>query len=407
MKRPVSYACAQLFFVTALSAASAWGAQNASGTIIVPESTVEHPGDIGHKAHTNHVIFLRDKAQAIGTSPSGETPQSLSTQVYSLPDPSTSGTGSGTIVLVDAYDYPTAENDLNTFSSAFGLPRTCASGANPCINFRTIYAGGARPQLDCGWGQEAALDIEWAHAMAPHANIVLVEAASSSFSDLFNAVDVAVNTIKQTGTGGEISMSWGGSEFSLESQYDSHFTPTGATVVFFASSGDSGGANIYPSVSPYVVSAGGTTVNRSSTGQFTSETGWSGSGGGPSRYEPRPAWQDTIAKIVGSRRGAPDLSFDADPQSGVSVYDTTSCQGNSGWMVFGGTSVAAPSLAGIVNSAAKFRSSSASELTAIYSDMSNALDFRDITSGKAGRNRATPGWDFVTGVGSDQGLNGK
>ncbi|RKP46325.1 peptidase S8/S53 subtilisin kexin sedolisin [Trinickia fusca] len=386
---------------------SAWGVQPHSGTILVPDSTIEHPADVGHKAHTNHVVFLRDTAQGIGSSPSGETPQSLSTQVYALPDPSTSGTGSGTIVLVDAYDYPTAENDLNVFSQTFGLPKTCATGSTPCVSFQKIYASGSQPHLNCGWAQEASLDIEWAHAMAPNANIVLVEAASSSFSDLFNAVDVAVDTIRRSGVGGEVSMSWGGSEFRSETLYDRHFTPTGATVVFFASSGDTGGVNIYPSVSPYVVSAGGTTINRNTTGQFVSETGWSGSGGGASQYESRPAWQQAIAKIVGSRRGAPDFSFDADPRSGVSVYDSTSCQGYSGWMVFGGTSVAAPSLAGIVNSAGKFNSSSTSELTTIYSNMPNALDFRDITSGMAGSHSAGPGWDFVTGVGSNQGFNGK
>lgn len=407
MKRAVSFTCAQLLFMTTLWGPSAWGEQPHSGTILVPDSTVEHPADVGHKAHTNHVVFLRDTAQGIGSAPSGETPQSLSTQVYALPDPSTSGTGSGTIVLVDAYDYPTAENDLNVFSQTFGLPQTCATGTSPCVSFQRIYASGSQPRLNCGWAQEASLDIEWAHAMAPHANIVLVEAASSSFSDLFNAVDVAVDTIRRSGAGGEVSMSWGGSEFRSETLYDRHFTPTGATVVFFAAAGDTGGVNIYPSVSPYVVSAGGTTINRNTTGQFVSETGWSGSGGGASQYEPRPAWQQGIAKIVGSRRGAPDFSFDADPSSGVSVYDSTSCQGYSGWMVFGGTSVAAPSLAGIVNSAGKFYSSSTSELTTIYSNMPNALDFRDITSGMAGSHSAGPGWDFVTGVGSNQGLNGK
>ncbi|RDV00596.1 peptidase S8/S53 subtilisin kexin sedolisin [Trinickia dinghuensis] len=396
-----------MLLTAALCGPSAWADPPASGTVLIPDSTVEHPGDVGRKAHTNHLVLLHDKAQSVGTAPSGETPHSITTQVYALPDPSTSGTGSGTIVLVDAYDYPTAESDLNTFSSTFGLPQTCSSGAAQCFNFQRIYASGSQPQLNCGWGQEAALDIEWAHAMAPHANIVLVEAASSSFSDLFAAVDVAVNTIKQSGAGGEVSMSWGGSEFASESFYDSHFNPTGATVVFFASAGDTGGVNIYPSVSPDVVSAGGTTINRSTTGQFLSETGWSGSGGGASKYEPRPAWQKAISRIVGTRRGAPDFSFDADPNSGVSVYDTTSCQGYSGWMVFGGTSVASPSLAGIVNSAGKFHPSSTSELTTIYGNLGNALDFRDITSGKAGSNRAGPGWDFVTGVGSDQGLNGK
>jgi len=110
---------------------------------------------------------------------------------------------------------------------------------------------------------------------------------------------------------------------------------------------------------------------------------------------------------VGAKRGVPDFSFDADPNSGVSVYDSTLCQGVSGWLVFGGTSVASPALAGIVNLAGHFSTSSNAELTTIYSNMSNSSDFRDITSGTAGSFNATTGWDFVTGVGSNRGTNGK
>src|SRR5213596_2512176 len=122
----------------------------------------------------------------------------------------------------------------------------------------------------------------------------------------------------------------------------------------FAASGDTGGSNIYPSTSPYVVSAGGTMIHRSSSGAFLSESGWSGSGGGPSKYEPKPSYQSGVANTSSTRRSAPDFSFDAYPHSGVSVYDSTQCQGLSGWLVFGGTSVSSPSLAGIVNLAGHF-----------------------------------------------------
>ena len=199
-------------------------------------------------------------------------------------------------------------------------------------------------------------------------------------------------------------MSWGGSEFSSETSYDSHFNHTG--VVYFAASGDSGGKTIWPGVSPNAVSAGGTTLNLSSTGAFISETGWSGSGGGASKYEGRPSYQDVIQSTVGSKPGAPDFSFDADPYTGVSVYDTTSCQGMSGWMVFGGTSVSTPSLAGIVNSAGSFSASTNAELTTIYGGLGSS-NFRDITSGTAGSFSAGTGWDFVTGVGSNLGNSGK
>jgi kumamolisin len=254
--------------------------------------------------------------------------------------------------------HPTAENDLNVFSSQFRLP-ACTT-ANGC--FKKVFASSSKPNSNCGWGQEAALDMEWAHAMAPLAKIVLVEAASSSFTNLFTAVDVATAQVTTGGGEGEVSMSWSGGEFSTESSNDSHFQNT--NVVYFASSGDTGGVNGYPSVSPYVVSAGGTTIHRNSTGAFTGETCRSGSGGGPSKYETKLSYQN-IAGTNSTKRSAPDFSFDADPNSGVSVYDSTRCQGSSGWLVFGGTSVSSPSLAGIVNLAGHFVPSAVSELTTI------------------------------------------
>src|SRR6266511_2421164 len=239
--------------------------------LMVPETTVERLEDISINAHTNHLIMVRPNFT--GSAPSGETPQSLR-PVYNLP----SAGGSQVIAIVDAYDYPTAENDLNVFSQQFGLP-PCTT-ANGC--FQKVFASGSKPRSNCGWAQEAALDIEWAHAMAPNARIILVEAKSNSFSDLFQAVDVA----SSIATAQEVSMSWGGSEFSSEASNDGHFTHQG--IVYLAASGDTGGATIYPGVSPNVVSAGGTRINRNASGDFLSETGWSGSGGGPSKYEFRP-----------------------------------------------------------------------------------------------------------------------
>ena len=373
--------------------------------VLIPDSSKEHPEDVHIRAHTNHVINLRSAAKVSG--PSGETPQSIRL-VYNLPNGSETD-GSGVIAIVDAFDYPTAQADFDKFSAQFGLPTTTpavCNGAKPC--FQTVYASGKKPKANCGWAQEAALDIEWAHAMAPYAQIVLVEADSASFADLFTAVDVATSIVRNGGTSaGQVSMSWGGSEFSGEATNDSHFTASGVT--YFAASGDTGGQTIYPGTSPFVVSAGGTTINRNGSGLLVSETAWSGSGGGPSKYEPRPAYQTGIVTIVGAKRGAPDFSFDANPNTGVSVYDSTSCQGMSGWMVFGGTSVSSPSLAGIVNLAGHFNvgSTSVDELNTIYSNIGNAANFRDITSGSAGTYSAKPGWDFVTGVGSNQGVAGK
>jgi subtilase family serine protease len=239
--------------------------------------------------------------------------------------------------------------------------------------------------------------------MAPGAEIVLVEAASSSFADLMIAEDMASKMVNAAG-GGEVSNSWGGSEFSGEVSYDSHFVKQG--VVFFASSGD-GPGTIWPGSSPNVVSAGGTTVRRSpATGAFLNEYPWDSAGGGLSRYEPRPSFQTTIASVVGNFRGVPDLSFDSNPITGVWVFDSNAW----GWNIVGGTSVASPALAGIINSAGSFHASSNAELAAIYSNRTVAADFRDITTGYCGPYggySGAAGWDLCTGVGVVTGKGGK
>lgn len=203
----------------------------------------------------------------------------------------------------------------------------------------------------------------------------------------------------------------GGGEFSGETSYDSYFKKSG--VVYVASSGDAGGIVEYPSSSPDAVAAGGSSLKFNGTpsaSTFTSEVGWCDGGGGKSLYEARPAYQNGIT-LVGAARGVPDLAFDADPDSGVDVYDSTACGGYAGWLVFGGTSVAAPALAGVINSAAHFYASSTLELDTIYSiyntKKSYEVDYRDITSGKAGAFSAGVGWDFITGVGSPLTYAGK
>jgi len=292
-----------------------------------------------------------------------------------------------------------AVNDFTVFANQFGLPVSNDTGSL----IQVVYANG-KPRTNCGWTQESALDIEWAHATAPNAKIVLVLAKSNSFTDLFQAVQVARNLPGVT----QVSMSWGGSEFSGELSYDSNFTTTGNALSFFAASGDTGGQTIYPGVSPNVVAAGGTSLKL--VGGNWTETGWSGSGGGPSKYEPRPAYQGLIGDISGNHRGVPDFSFDADPKTGVAVYDSTRCQGLVGWLVFGGTSVSSPALAGIVNSAHAVNSTSSNqtELQVLYSNKANyGSQFRDVVGGTAGSFTADAAWDFVTGIGSNLTLDGK
>jgi kumamolisin len=302
--------------------------------------------------------------------------------------------GSRAIAIVDAYDDPNAASDLAYFSAQFGLPAP---------KFQVVYAGGTKPAGNLGWEIEESLDIEWAHAMAPNAKIYLVEAASNSYTDLFTAVSTAGRLVAAAG-GGEVSMSWGGGEFSSEANYDSYFTTSG--VVYFASTGDAPGTS-FPSVSPNVIAAGGTTFRRNAgTGAFLAEATWVDAGGGSSLYEPRPSYQSVVGSIVGSKRGVPDISAVADPNTGVWVYDS----GNGGWYVVGGTSASSPILAGIVNLAGHFATSTSSELTTIYNNMTSTANFGDITTGFCGPYMGyapAKGWDFCSGVGSPKALAGK
>lgn len=321
------------------------------------------------------------------SAPVGLSPSTIKS-AYNL---TSAGNGSGTIAIVDAYDAPSAQSDLNTFSSQYGLP-VCNS-ANPCFEKHVMAP---RLKANSGWALEASLDTQWAHAIAPGAKILLVEAKSSSGTDLLNAVNYARGRTDVVA----VSMSWGGGEFSSEASYDSYFTSSfGAR--FFASSGDSGTGAEWPAVSPNIVGVGGTTLNLSS-GTFVSETAWNGSGGGVSVYENQPSYQATYG-VTGSngKRAVPDVSYDADPASGVSVYDSTSYQGQSGWFQVGGTSAGAPQWAGIQ---ALGKSVSSAQ---IYQDakLSTASSFlRDITSGINGTCgavcTATTGYDMVTGLGS-------
>ncbi len=305
--------------------------------------------------------------------PSGYSPAQMH-RAYGFSSLANQGQGQ-TIAIIDAYDNPRAESDLGVFNSTFNLP-ACTT-ANGC--FQKVYASGSRPQGDPGWGTEIALDIQWAHAIAPKAKIMLVEAANSSFNALFQAIDVAVQRGATV-----VSMSWGGSEFRGENQFDSTFNVS--NVTFTASSGDNGTGVIYPSSSPYVIAVGGTTLFLDSSGNYLQERAWNGSGGGISRYEAEPSYQRAfpIPNDTRSMRGIPDVSYNADPNTGVSVYDS---YGQGGWIVIGGTSAGAPQWAALVAIA---KSSASHRLTGVNASLYNLarLNYRDlyhdITSGSNG-----------------------
>jgi subtilase family serine protease len=344
------------------------------------------------------------------TSPTGLPPSAVAS-VYNLSGLSpSSGAGAGQIIaIVDAFHDPNALSDLNTFNAQYGYAQlsTCTSLTQPGPCFEQADPQGT-PRVNNGWVLEESLDIEWAHAEAPAAKIVLVEAKTNSNTNLFNAVTFA-NSLGAT----EVSMSWGGGESTSETSLDAHFTHAG--TFYTASSGDSGHGTEYPAASPNVIAVGGTTLNGcgGTSCHFTSETAWSGSGGGASADESIPGFQtsytgpvsgaSSISALTGGKRGIPDVSFDANPNTGVSIFDSTSDQGQSGWFTVGGTSVGAPNWAGILAAGAAAGKTALQGDTRIYSG-GFSTNLRDVTSGTNGTCgtdcTAGTGYDLVTGLGS-------
>ena len=363
------------------------------------------------KAYTNYVILKSEAAKnkAAATPIPGLSPVLLKSY-YGF---ESSGGKGATIIVVDAFRYPQASSDLLAFSKKFSLPE--CSTQNGCLAKYPQSTNGREDSksidINCGWATEAAMDIEWAHAFAPQAKIVLIQAKSDSFKDLFDAIDLATKLARKSAPA-LVSLSWGGEEFNDESQFDSHF-PEGA--LYFAASGDTGGTLLYPAASPLVISVGGTGLAVSGTAQPVTEYGWTGSGGGESRFETAPLIQKSFPGITGTNRNIPDISADADPESGASVLITTprsSCkdkpseeQYSTGWSKIGGTSLATPIIAAMTASTAHKRVSVSDELNAIYRNAHDPNRIRDITviTGTAGGNITKPGYDNVTGVGSPAG----
>jgi subtilase family serine protease len=334
-------------------------------------------GQAAPTAHTN----IHIKNNSTPTYQSGVTPSQMKT-AYGVNLLSNNGAGQ-TIAIVDAYGSPTIQNDLNAFDAQFGLPNTTVTVANP----------GGTPATDGGWALETALDVEWAHSIAPSANILLVQAKTSSITDLVTAIDYATSHGAVV-----VSNSWGGSEWSGETAYETHFQKSG--IVTIASAGDTGGQREWPAVSPSVLSVGGTTLSYGTGGSYSSESAWASSGGGKSVYFGRPSYQSGVSTVVGTSRGVPDVAMDADPNSGAAVYSSTPDSGQTGWFQVGGTSLSAPMWAGLVALADQNRSSKLSNTTAI-TDLYNmsSSNFHDITTGSNG-NPAKVGYDLVTGLGS-------
>jgi subtilase family serine protease len=301
-----------------------------------------------------------------------------------------------TIGIVDAYEDPSIEADLGVFTAQFKL-RACTT-ANGC--FVKVKAPGVLPDTT-GWSNEVAIDVEWAHAMAPAAKILLVEARTSLLSDMYAAVDLAVQNGATV-----VSMSWIAGEYAAETSDDVHFMVPGVT--FVAASGDAGTGAQYPAASPFVVAVGGTTLTvNPSTHGWQSETGWGGSGGGPSAYEPEPFYQ--VHSQISGQRGTPDVAYDGDPNTGVPAYSSYYC-GNLcyiGWTQWGGTSIGTPQWAALFAIANAQRVLAGKATLTLPQRLLYTIaqtDYHDITTGTNGtcgaRCTARSGYDFVTGMGS-------
>ena len=317
------------------------------------------------------------------TLPAGYNPLNLQS-AYKV---SASGSGSYTIAVVDAFGDPSAESDLAVYRNEFGLP-PCTT-ANGCFKKVNQKGGTSFPRIDVGWAQETAIDLEMASAMCPNCHLLLVESTNDYLNNLSAAANYAAMHAKA------VSNSWGGSESGTAS-YEPDFNHPGVAIT--VSSGDNGYGVQFPASSPHVTAVGGTSLTRASTARGWSETVWNGAGSGCSAIYAKPTWQhDGLC----ARRTVADVSAEADPNTGIAMYGPVTSR-RSGWMVFGGTSVAAPIVAGIYGAnggTATFGSNPYSNSTALF----------DVTSGSNGNCGGTylctgaAGYDGPTGLGTPNG----
>jgi len=350
-------------------------------------------------------------------SPSGYSPADLQS-AYNLPS-ATSATGKtagvGQVVaIVDAYDDPSALSDVNTYRSQFSIEplSTCTSASpavstiTPCFS-KVNQSGGTRyPKSNGGWAQEISLDLDMVSAACPNCSILLVEATSSTFTNL----GAAVNQAAQLGAT-EISNSYGGGESSSDASYDATYF-NHPKVAITVSSGDSGYGVQYPAASQYVTAVGGTTLARPTpSNPAWGETVWSGAGSGCSRYDAQPSWQSSIANITGvcGKRAVADVAAVADPNTGVAVYDSYTYRGVGGWLVFGGTSVGSPLIAGVYALAGNADTFNYGSYPYSYTK-TNTTALNDVTGGSNGSCgnvlcNATSGWDGPTGLGTPNGTS--
>ena len=332
----------------------------------------------------------------------GYSPASLQA-AYSLTAAS-SANGAGQIVaIVDAYDDPNAEADMNFYRTTFALP-ACTT-ANGCfLKINQLGATSPLPGTDVtgGWEAEESLDLDMVSAICPNCSILLIEGNNNNTSNLFAAEDAATTTC----TTNVVSNSWNASEYPSEASDETHFNHPG--IVITVSAGDTGYPNSgYPTTSQYVTAVGGTHLTK--VGSVWTESVWTGSGSMCSAYITQPAWQTALGSgytSVCSKRIANDVSAVADPNTGVAVYDTFGGTGGcSAWCQFGGTSASAPIIGAVYALAGN-----AGTVTFGSFAYSHTASLNDVTSGSNGSCGATflctagAGYDGPTGLGTPNGL---
>ena len=344
-----------------------------------------HPGGpVCYSLVRTDIHALHADALSPKQVPSGYGPSDLQS-AYGLTSASASAGSGATVAVVENADNPKLETDLGTYRSQFGLP-ACTT-ANGC--FRKVNQSGQQgnyPPGDPGWGTEASLDIDMVSAICPECHILVVEAGD---------LEAAQNTAVSLGAH-FISNSWGTGDNAGDAGNDGDFNHAG--VVDVASSGDSGFGASYPASSRYVVAAGGTSLNRSSSSRGWSETAWSGSGAGCSSWATKPSWQTDTGC---GKRTVADISAVADPRTGVAVYDT---YGEGGWFVVGGTSASSPIIASVYALAGAPASNAASVLYAHRSSLNDVTSGSDGSCSPSYLCTATAGYDGPTGLGTPNGL---
>lgn len=347
-----------------------------------------------HQAQCNALLSTKypvnPDPNALPSAIAGLHPRDLQS-TYHLPS---SGGAGHTIAIVDAGDDPTAESDLAVYRSAFGLA-PCTS-ANGCFHKVNQYgSSNSLPPTMSGWSQEIGIDVDMVSAICASCSILLIEVNSADLSDLGAGVDTAAAL-----GAGAVSNSYYAPEYDSELADEVHFNHPGIAIT--VSSGDTGYGTTFPAASRYVTAVGGTTLAQDLFG--SSESVWRGSGSGCSAYVAKPSWQHDGGC---SNRTVTDVAVVADPDTGVSVYNTTAPAGQSGWGVYGGTSVGAPIVAAIYALAGD-----AGSVQGASYPYGHAGAFKQIITGSNGW--CTPmylcnggfGYNGPTGLGSPNGISG-